>query len=256
MTTDGDNDFISISSLAVDPGGNRIAVHGQNPTASSPSSSYVFVLDAASGAQVSALLKMTFSAGVAWRVGNDASLMQSDGTVIFTADQIGPASGVAEPWRLHSWNSLTNSISYAHKTPSDFLGRAQSLIRGVGTFSNHLYLGGSLADSSGGNWHLGLIHVSDATNPQTSSTASRLVYSIGDCSNVALQYGYTSGLDSAPMISHMAAMDDANGAQVFGLTNSHNQNGAGDTQFSIVWRVEIDSVTGDAKTDSTKFKNK
>ena len=77
----------------------------------------------------------------------------------------------------------------------------------MGAFADHIYFGGSIADSVGSNWHLGLLHISDINSPATTSVASRLVYSIGDCSSVSTQYGYAAGLlDSAPMISQMAAM--------------------------------------------------
>jgi len=54
----------------------------------------------------------------------------------------------------------------------------------------------------------------------------------------------------------MAAMQDANGMHIFGLANSHDQNAVGSSQFSIIWRVEIDPATGDPMTSSTAFKNK
>ena len=79
-------------------------------------------------------------------------------------------------------------------------------MRGVGAFSDHVYMGGSMAATVGDDWHLGMLHIADVSAPLTSSQASRLVYSIGDCSSVATQYGYAGGLDSAPMISQMAAM--------------------------------------------------
>ena len=64
-----------------------------------------------------------------------------------------------------------------------------------------------MAATVGDDWHLGLLHIADTGAPVTSSQASRLVYSIGDCASVASQYGYAAGLlDSAPMISQMAAM--------------------------------------------------
>ena len=51
MSSSGDNDFTSISALAVNPAGTKLAVHGQHEIASGASStSYLFILDTASGA--------------------------------------------------------------------------------------------------------------------------------------------------------------------------------------------------------------
>ena len=54
----------------------------------------------------------------------------------------------------------------------------------------------------------------------------------------------------------MATMEDLNGGHLFGLTNSANNNGDGDGYYNIVWRVELDSSTGGAVADGSKFKTK
>ena len=80
MSSAGDNDFTTISALAVSPDGTKLAVHGQHEIASGLSSSgYLFILDTASGAQISGILKETFNSGSLWRVRNFATLVNDDG---------------------------------------------------------------------------------------------------------------------------------------------------------------------------------
>ena len=64
MLSDTAGSFNTISALAVDPAGTKVAAHGFVPYEISPThaTGYLIVLDAATGASVSGLFKMTHTA--------------------------------------------------------------------------------------------------------------------------------------------------------------------------------------------------
>lgn len=111
MTDNFDNSLQTITALSVDPQGFKIAVHGLKPTLDS-TSSYLFVLDTATGAQVSQLMKIVYNTIALQTVKSPGMLLYDDGEIILLQEHAVLGVGINPKMRVASFDSVLGTMKY------------------------------------------------------------------------------------------------------------------------------------------------
>lgn len=243
-------DFNTVTALAVEPSGTKIAVHGFKPLSSSPThaTGYLVLLDTSTGATVSGVLKMAHSGE--FRVSSAGMVLQDDGTLFMALNHMGATrpNGFEQKMRLSSWSSSTNSMLF-DKELSGWYGRSASLVAASGTHAGKLFLGGNL--STGSKWDLGFVKIGDPSNPDADTSVVKLSYYVTNCNSASSNHHGYSDTATAPYTSHIGYMEDGT-SHLFGVTNGNDHAGNTQGSHSFAWRVGLDS-NGEASDASFNF---
>ena len=242
--------LLTVSALAVDQPGFRLAVYATKPTALDQNDeSFIFLMDAESGESASGMLITNGFAAMGAH--SSGMLLQSDGTVLLALNLAHNNVNFSDlRLRVASFDPI-NGSSQVLGLDDNFKGHSAALARGAN--ESLVYLGGSYKSSNDYNlWKLALARLPNSQDDKFFVTTFGYILNYDkdvSCNNE----GHWNS-EQAPYISHMASMQDLSGqTQLFGLARGEkcgeeegksNERGA----CGVVWRVGLDGA-GETKED-------
>ena len=237
----------TVTALAVDPNGTKVACHGFESRLVNIDNfvGFLFILDAATGALSSGLMVLEHDG--AYTVTSAGFLLDNDLTVHIAFDHQGTnVFSKEQPMRWGSYNGATNTMNYFKEGTT---GVTSCLVRGEGSYSAYIYMGGSRYSSSSSQYSL-LISRIDPSNPGTIN-AWAIEYDY-DCDDDRRML-WSGSSSRAAYIDHMAWHTDGSNELLFGTSRAHEQGSGSPGDRNFVWRVRMSTSSGGPSTSNYEF---